>query len=95
MGTRALARLNELLAGVGADLPWFFKTLIRIGDYRGLDALILILFVLGVLALVLIRDRLRANFYAALTAVLMVALGGLFYFCGLIPMMHVIENMGQ
>ena len=95
LGTRCLVRLHNMLAEVDGELPWFFKALSNIGKFYGLDALILLLFVLGILALVLIPDRLRANLYAALIAVLMVAFGGIFYLCGTMPLMRVIENLGQ
>jgi hypothetical protein len=96
MGSRHLLKMRELLAEMGDDaLPLAFKFLTEVQSYHGLDVCILVFFVAGLLALVLIRDRLRANFYGGLVAVLLVATGGVFYFTAMTPLVQLMNWLNE
>jgi hypothetical protein len=94
MGSRHVMGMRRLLAEAGGnELPGVFKFLAKVQSFHGVDLLILTFFLMGLLALVLIRDRLRANFYGGLFAVLLTATGGVFFFMGMSTFVSVFEVM--
>lgn len=92
---RLLASCDEIYAGIGGlDLPILPRFAMAVQRAHGFDLVALLLLALGIILLVLIKDRLRANLYAALTALLMAMGGAVLLVVSALPLITIVSTMG-
>jgi type II secretory pathway component PulF len=89
-----IPRQLQLFADLGTTLPLLTQFVVVAAEFKVLQGLAILLLLGGFGCLFGVRDRLRANVYALVAAMLMGAIGALARLAISIPLFHVMSELG-
>ena len=89
-----IPRQLQLFADLDATLPLLTQFVVAAAEFKILHGLAILLLLGGFACLFGVRDRLRANVYALVAAMLLGAIGALARLAISIPLFHVMSALG-
>lgn len=80
---------------VREQIPWYSHAVARVEKFYGIELLTLVILMQGIWLLVVVKDRLRANFYACLAGMAMGSIGLVCLGSRVLPIVQAVQIMTE